>query len=490
MKIKKLPVLTYICYLLLVGAALTGVTFSRYVFSSENSTGAVLNRFICSYDIGDMSAVTFSNADYWQNFGTDDQTTMNMTRSVKFTVRNHTLDADGGVDRISDVAIDSTLRFYAPAEFTGNLAIQIAEEDENGEYTAVTPQYVLGNLIYGITEDPDTGLYTYENENRDDREFAVHDGNTVIYTEKFIDYNARTYGGTLDEALKVSGGFYGTAESHEGVITAYSEESGNRITITSEVKDSRYSVGFLRGKEVTVGGVTVVESTSPPLYIDCLKSIPYYTLDIQLPGMNFTSDGTAQSRTYVLFITVLEETVNSDYSSLWSADMEEIFTDPSAGEYRTFNGAVIEGYHFDHRVAIADGSGNFNGEYTTVRVSRKYDYDNGGSMISVMHVAPLSEGATSVVHPIYDFYRWNGYSYESFDPDMSDAGGIQDLYAVCSNGSGYIYFEDVPDDPHYDSYTGQISGEEPLYNISEALSKGYHSTLNVLFSQASESGKG
>lgn len=75
----------------------------------------------------------------------------------------------------------------------------------------------------------------------------------------------------------------------------------------------------------------------------------------------------------------------------------------------------------------------------------------------------------------------NGYESGSYNEE--DA-----LYGLCSNNgeSGYIWFSELSDDPYYDTYKQQLSRDDPVYVFSEALSKGYSSTLNVLFVQMSE----
>ena len=146
-KTKKFPIVTYLCCLLAVSILFTGVTFSRYAGFTSGTTDVSLGRFACSYEIGDMSAGTFSNAEYWLQLS-GGATSMNTARSVRFTVRNYTLLPDGNPDRISDVDLQSTLRLYAPAEFLGNLAVQVAEMDEEGNYITRTHQYVLEDLIY------------------------------------------------------------------------------------------------------------------------------------------------------------------------------------------------------------------------------------------------------------------------------------------------------------------------------------------------------
>ena len=59
---------------------------------------------------------------------------------------------------------------------------------------------------------------------------------------------------------------------------------------------------------------------------------------------------------------------------------------------------------------------------------------------------------------------------------------------MCSNGgkSGYIYFDDITDDPYYDTSTQKNNdpdGTARIYMFSDAISKGFMTKLNMLFVQ-------
>lgn len=479
-------------YLLTVSVLFTGVTFSRYVSRSDGYSDMELSRFVCSYEIGDMSAVTFSNTDYWQDFGGENQSTMNTARSVMFTVRNHTLLPDGGVDRISALDLESTMRLYAPAEFLGNLAVQLVEVTEDGAYRVRTPQYVLGNLIYETEIRAEDGSYGYLTENREERSFARH-SDRQIETGRFVDYEARSDGGgAADEILTVNGGFTGTAENHTGRIEAVCETTGSHLTLSAGMAETAYSVGFLRGEGITIGDMTVVEGTATPLYLDCVREIPYYTLDIRIPAMEFAAEAGAQERTFVLFLTVVEEIENPDFGAKWEELPADILQAPGPGEVRSFNGATVVGYHYDRQVPVCDAAGLPTGESTTIRILRTYDSEIGGSILSFSHVAAIASGELSVVHPIADFYTWDGKEYIPAEPAFTEgAAEFQEMYATCSNGgaSGYLSLSGLPDDPRYDRYENESDGAGQDYRISDAISKGYPSRLHILFVQASESGK-
>lgn len=469
-KTKKFPIVTYLCCLLAVSILFTGVTFSRYAGFTSGTTDVSLGRFACSYEIGDMSANSFSNAEYWLQLS-GGATSMNTARSVRFSIRNYTLQEDGSPDRISDVDLQSALRFYAPAEFLGNLAVQIAEVDEEGNYITKTPQYVLEDFIYDGAGN-----------------FAVwKDGFGILDTSMSKDYEARPdiYGNQVDEKLSMSGGFTGTEENHTGTISAYCAETGTSVSITSVMAEAQYSVGFYRG------WVGDENKSAPQFYLDCRKEVPFYTLDISLSDMLLRSDGRGQTHTFVLFLSVLNLTENQDFKSTWTASgMTENLERLESGERDvTFNGATVTGYHFDTKANLYDLTGRTlvaNGSQTTIRIQKTFEEQ--GERLSYHHVAPLSEGAASIVHPIEDFYNSQGVSVNLADIDFSSVKEVHSLFGKCSNGgrSGYISFADITDSPYYQSYSSQQTGESD-YIVRESLSKGYATRLNILFVQASQS---
>lgn len=94
-KTKKLPVLTYLCYLLVVSILFTGVTFSRYSTATSGDLSAGISPFVISYEIDNVSSNTYTNANFWLDSGTRQGT----PRTIRFTLRNYEESADGSVLR-------------------------------------------------------------------------------------------------------------------------------------------------------------------------------------------------------------------------------------------------------------------------------------------------------------------------------------------------------------------------------------------------------
>lgn len=511
-KIKKYPILRYLSYLVIVSILLTGVSFARYTGASSGNVDATLSNFVCSYEISDASSLIFSNTDFWLELDGGKQSATNTARTVRFDIANY-MQSEGRVDRISSVALQSTLRFYAPGDFIGKLAVQVLQADRSTGsdiYRAVTPQYVLGDLIYKVNDV--NGKY-------EQTDLFASDVRT-IETNKSVNYSDRTDGligeeiAQLEQQLSVTGGFTGTSDEHTGVIRAEAK-NGTALSVTSTMQTAHYSVGFMRTEthsgSTEVGGNTSSGTMAPILYIDCEQRVPFYTLDITLPQMYFEA-ATAQSKTFVLCITVIARTQDNDFAAVWGEDnapaviggaksWDELLITPSSDDNYTLNDAKVTGYHFMRELPVYDlNSGELLPIGTTsVKVTKTYDYA-GGAVLTYEHVAPISKlsGSASVDHTI-DFYRYVGGEMSDAEPDYNavtkingyESGSYNEedaLYGLCSNNgeSGYIWFSELSDDPYYDTYKQQLSRDDPVYVFSEALSKGYSSTLNVLFVQMSE----
>ena len=515
-KIEKYPIIRYLSYLVVVSILLTSVSLARYTGASSGDIGATLSRFVCSYQISDASSLVFSNTDFWLKMEGEEPSATNTARTVRFDIANYVKGESGKVDRISSVDLQSTLRFYAPAEFTGNLAVQVLSADAgSGAYTAITPQYVLRDLIYSS-----------------DGTFAS--GERIVKTADSEDYADRTDGLTgdeiagLEQELSVTGGFTDIPDGHghEGMIRAEEKlENGTGstvITITSAMQTARYSVGFMRSNansgSAEVGGGTSEGTLELPLFIDCEREMPFYTLDITLPEMYFNA-GLSESKSFVLCLTTVSRTDSEDFKVVWgentaagenpiggdAANWDNLLKTPAADKEYTLNGAKVIGYHFERKLPVfkfsdADGTLIDTNEETTVRITKEYDGE-GGATLAYEHVAPLTEveGSSSVEHPIAEFYNYvNGamtsvesVNYGSVTGVNGWQSGSYALYGLCSNDgkSGYIFFGNLSDDPYYETYAQQHDQGDRIYKLTDALSKGYSSKLNVIFAQASESPK-
>lgn len=497
---KKYPIFVYLSYLVILGIFLSGVSLARYTAATSGNVSAALSRFACSFSISDASSLTFSNTDYWLvlNEGSAGEegtvTATNTARTVRFSVRNYVPAADGSADRVSDLPLQATLRFAAPAEFAGKLAVQVLEVNgtSSGAYTTVTPQIVLSDLVAA---------------------------NGSFYTGNSDNYNDRTDGltGTLDWVMDVENGLDGAGL---GTVTAtYSNLSdgsaeppsaavGAQISVTAETRTARYSVGFARTKKGTgtIGAAGGTDEPAPVLYIDCEKEVPFYTVDIALPqmylsGRDESGNIEAQERTFVLFITSVARNQGDDFGIPWQDEETGATLDGLLdGSVKTLNGAAVTGYHFTREVPLynlpaAGGTPTPTGGTTTVNIVKTFGEGGQGASLRFEHVAPVQEGLASVGHGLAAFWSaadgtYAPYGGENFDGTFASAAAVNGLYGVCSNPDANkqscMYFGDFTDDPYYDTAAQKAEGAARLYEMENSLSKGFTTSLTVVFAQAGE----
>lgn len=482
-ELKKIPIVTYLLYLLVVSALLAGVTFARYSTFTSGDVSTDIAGFRCSYSINDMSSNTFSNADYWlRPDDGSEPTPLNTARTVRYTLSN----SREGI--VSEVDLQAAIRLYAPAEFVDSLAVQLAYLDGTTP-VPVTPQYVLSDLIYDGTAYRAWGTSG-----------SFYTGNSEPYED--LDYGERTLtmsGGITDTGGKLSGSVSGVyTDNVNHANDGVKNDINTTITISASTTTARYSVGFQRNERMAsqvVEGEYVMGENAPMLYLDLQKDVPYYTVDMSTPEMFFEA-GNDTSRVFVLYVTVVKQIKSEDLSLYWGA--EKIGNDSYSADYwssllqapasstdnKYYNGALVTGYHFEREADVYDENGSVVG-HTTVRINKIYDYVNGGYTLEFEHVAPLSEGSDSatIAHPINEFYTdTTGTAYNDTILTMET---VQDLYGKCSNGgkSGYMSLNGFTDDPFVENY-GETAA---FYMLSQSLSKGYSTKLNALFVQASES---
>lgn len=489
---KKIPIVKYLCYILAVSVLFTGVTLSRYTSGTSGDISSTLGRFVCSYEIENISALSMANGDYWLSSG-NSQNAQTTYRTLCYTVSNYVAGADGAPERISDVDLQPSLRVRIPGEFADNLVFQFAEVN-GSTYNYVTPQYVMSDFIYGIGE---TSGYK-------DWDAAEED---TLDTSQSTDY--QTQGGR-DEILTVTGGLsVSGAGVAEGTITATADGytgggagSGNAVTISAEASTERYSVGFMRGESQT--------DLTTQLYLDLEKEISVYTVDFALPSA-YLPAYIAAEKTFVLYITLARRITGSDYGVSWSAETsggaetaaadgyDYLLTPPTAdnADTYTFGGAKVLGYHFNASASTVGADGSARASDTSVRVTKTYDYA-GGASVSYSHVAPISENAAEYVHPIEHFYTLSDGMFAEYDGDTGiDSVNAKSVLGLCTNfyenhdpASGSIYYislAGLTDNPIYSSYTSAGAADAPDYGIYSSLSKEYPTEINVLFVQASES---
>ena len=454
---KKIPIIRYLSYLLVVSLLFTGVTFSRYSMTTSGDSSAPLSRFHCSYEVDEISATSIPNVNYWLK----NDSAASTARTLRYSISNFKGDVT------SDVAVKAHLRVYLPAEMARHLALQIGTMNiAEGTVTSYTPEIVLDELIAEREEDAAQGI-----------------AQTTLNTNIFENYYDSGVHNAADEELSVSGSLAESASPR--TISAVNQGgSGLSFTITASTKEAQYSLGFQRGKNEN--------DYAPQLFLDLVRETEFYTIDLYLPSMEFPA-GQPLTKMYIVYLTLTKRLEGSDFDAHWSAGSVDavlattdaaresfpwsdnsvlIDSPPAAGEAYYYNGAKVLGYHFDQTTQFA-AQATAEGESpksTTVRIQCLYD-DEGGydNNIKLFHVAPITEDSTeNYVHPI--------------EPD----------------GQSSIKFENGTFSGNFSTGTCDQNQKIDLTNIFahpfteglsayQVLSKSYEVNFKALFVQASES---
>ena len=525
-KRKPIPIISYLCGLLAVAVLFTGTTFSRYSTQISGDVQTNLSPFVASYTIQDISSTTFPNMDYWlqvnQSGDETDYRPGSVARTVRFTISNQN---ESG--RVSGVDLQASLRFRVPAELGDNLVLQVEEvRSEGGQTVSVplTPQYIIGNLVYETKQATPTSEYEYDLKIDGSRKFRAT--GTQLDTRYFADYSAR---GDVNEKLTLTGGLDG--ETGEGTIMAEAPDTkdkdgktikGNRISVTSVLRETEYSIGYQRGTSDT--------DYQSQLFLDLRGLHRYYTIEITLPEMYFTA-GDAEEKTFVLYVTLSDQVEftelmggstggtggtggTEDEDREWTSEQYNYLTASNGTPvYRFLIGEIdntpiydtIIGYHFEtSKVPIYNyTAGNAptprTGETTTVRVTKRYGISGNGDTatytendtITFQHIAPLtteqSAQAAIYAHDIRIGTYANGtLTFIDSISSISDIKENQNNYGQCSN------YENMPDKERYLIGLDGLT-DNPLtipqggtYKLFGELSRKYNAQLTVLFVQASE----
>lgn len=451
---KKIPIIRYLSYLLVVSLLFTGVTFSRYSMTTSGDSSAPLSRFHCSYEVDEISATSIPNVNYWLK----NDSAASTARTLRYSISNFKGDVT------SDVAVKAHLRVYLPAEMARHLALQIGTMNiAEGTVTSYTPEIVLDELIAEREEDAAQGI-----------------AQTTLNTNIFENYYDSGVHNAADEELSVSGSLAESASPR--TISAVNQGgSGLSFTITASTKEAQYSLGFQRGKNEN--------DYAPQLFLDLVRETEFYTIDLYLPSMEFPA-GQPLTKMYIVYLTLTERLEGSDFDAYWSgADAVLATTDadgnvrvkdnsvlinspPAAGEAYYYNGARVLGYHFDQTTQFA-AQATAEGESpksTTVRIQCLYDGD-GGYDIKLFHVAPITEDSTeNYVHPIES----DGESAIVFDKKNNTFSGNFSTGTCDQNQK--IDLTNIVAHPFTEGL-----------NAYQVLSKSYEVNFKALFVQASES---
>ena len=411
---RQYPLVRYLGLLLAVALLFTGVTFARYATNSGIAASVGIAAFDVDYTIEGINSTTFGNMDYWQSSGgTWLAQGAGSARTVRIQFKNN-----GGV------AVQPTLRLSGPAAFWENIALQLALGDDVGGTFAsdsLSTQYVLADLLRvrtgGVNVDgktpaagEETHNYTYndyinwdtDNWDTEPANGATQDQEGVcVFDTAFSDQFGQLGIGQdeqlLGETLQMSGGINADGS---GTVTAVRESkygasgdlditnAGMTMTIKAEMRTTeKYSIGYSRRD--SSGGL-------PALYLDCQKSMPYYTIEIKADRLVLKP---RETKTVILFMTWTNSVAPAeltDQVKVYKKDWETLLQKGgSLSDTSGNNVAAVLGYHFNQNgVPECDASGNpidENGDpaTTTVRITNTFG-ESGISSTSYEHIASLS----------------------------------------------------------------------------------------------------
>lgn len=449
------PLMRYLSLLLVVALLFSGVTFARYALERRGSVNTGVALFDASYTVEGVNSLTFGNQSYWQTLA-GGWYAQGGSRTVRIGMRNN-----------SDVEVRANvLHMEGPAEFWENIALQLTtvkkeSESETG-YAAgevVTTQYVLADFLLergdGKTAD---GSTSGEEHNEEEHNFeyaedyidwdntstpvngaSVDEFDTVFFDTDFSDEFGQR--GSIEETFQMSGGIEAT-----GKVTAVRQSARDTannstvfsgqdltITITASMKEVLYSVGFVRRDG---------NHSMPAFYLDCAKTVPYYTIEITLPDNYAESENqgdpyfvldakngsdSGETDSLLVFLTWTNSLPSSDLKTEVAQAPEALATTATTGG--AFNGAQVIGYHFNYNDVPAkqkDEAGNVQDILTTVRMNKAVkewkERNESGEWVELdpptiawEHIASINSGEGAYPHPLIEqtdkSYRCNRENY-------------------------------------------------------------------------------
>lgn len=262
----------YISLLLIVAVLFSGVTFARYASMSEGSLTTGIARFDPSFTVDGVNSFTFGNSNYWQNYNEQWlEQGKGSARTVRISLHN-----DGEVK-----AMPAVIHMEGPAEFWENVALQMTKANADGSAgDPYTTQLVIADLLRerdgGKAVNGETHNFTYGGYINWGESDSFSTGKSEGPVEPPVTSGIANYSddfdqrGEREETLIMSGGIKTT-----GTVTAVG--NGYTLRITASMKEEvEYSVGFQRRDEDA-------NEALPALYLDCRKTVPYYSVDLILP---------------------------------------------------------------------------------------------------------------------------------------------------------------------------------------------------------------
>lgn len=256
--------------------------FAKYSSGVSGSDQARVANFSYSAKVSDVSALSFTNTDFWGGAGDSEENkvAMNALRSLTFNVNNFKMVDDR--EFLSEVGMRYTLAFITPRNFARKLAFQLFDAADQ----PLLPQIVILELLN-----------------------VANDGE--FNTAHSIDYNAALSVG-LDMKFKVKRtpvndmvDAYGeTLEAY--TLTANTEKLGNVvIKIEPEIRPLAQALQFRlwdTSKITASGNPSTVETEGgilrPPLGVEYESQVTCYRISISLEKIFLFEAANKQTHKY------------------------------------------------------------------------------------------------------------------------------------------------------------------------------------------------
>lgn len=289
LKLIKKNLISFVCILLAVVMAVSGVISYAKFMSGENlgdTTGIGL--FSYSATIDSVSALTFTNTAFWGGSVEEDQSeenlvAMNAIRTIDFKLNN--FDENGNVNA---VRTGYSITFTAPKSFAEKLAFQAVDVVGNST-VPMTPQIVISDIVKGQSfSTADSVDY-----NSDKFIYEVYDKNDKVVSKNTKDGN-ELYFKVTTSTVNGYTAYTATAKTPKGdfVITiTQREETKEQILkfrlwdVSSITNDSNLTVNYEGGKLMS------------PLTFKVEETQIFYDITVSTPDFQFPA-GVATTRNH------------------------------------------------------------------------------------------------------------------------------------------------------------------------------------------------
>ncbi len=403
-----------------VAVLVTGsISFARYASGVNHDKGAGAGSFICTANIDDVSALSFTNTAFWGGTVGDDKIAMNALRSINFSVYNY--DHKDASKKPSDVKLGYTLCFSAPAAFIEKLALQLFDNESK----ALLPQIVILDLIHAVPEGKKEGTFN---------------------TKDSEDFNATACNDLIFSVAKADDGSY-TAVSNGTIISLTPFEKQVQSTLNYRVWDVHTSGATLDNPLVVEGGKLLA-----PLTVKFTAPVQCYKVMISMPQFKMNA-GSPQVTNYSLRLAPTSVLEDSHLGSSFYDDEGNLVTELYAGSHGPWSVKTIhEEYEDTHWGAdgvpgTADDTVVTHGQ--NLMSNKVYRVDHSES-VETEHVFIDTEDRVRVEETIYT-------SYDKVSTTAQPASSVDTRDNFVSK------YEDYP------GYTSRTSGNTRTYTVPVEL---------------------